>query len=202
MSDETSLQTRADNSDDKPQELLRVGGLGYKYGSFHALSDVSFSAGAGELIALVGRNGAGKSTLLRCIAGWTRASEGEVHIMGAPLAENERQAREHVVLLPDTPLAGAVHVAESLRREIGLISVHWDSESVSTTASFGVALSMQGELDSRALISRADTALYQAKREGRNRVCLGTELAAPVRGKVVQGPQRLAHSVFPKALAD
>ena len=103
MSDETSLETRADNSDDKPQELLRVGGLSYKYGSFHALSDVSFSAGAGELIALVGRNGAGKSTLLRCIAGWTRTSEGEVHIMGAPLAENERQAREHVVLLPDTP---------------------------------------------------------------------------------------------------
>ena len=82
---------------------------------------------------------------------------------------------EFLVLLPDTPLAGAVHVAESLRREIGLISVTWDSESVSTTASFGVALSLQGELDSRALISRADTALYQAKREGRNRVCLGTE---------------------------
>ena len=110
---------------------------------------------------------------------------------------------EFLVLLPDTPLAGAVHVAESLRREIGLISVHWNSESVSTTASFGVALSLQGELDSRALISRADTAVYQAKREGRNRVCLGTEkLATPVRAKAVLGPQRLAHSVFLKALAD
>ena len=112
---------------------------------------------------------------------------------------------EFLVLLPDTPLAGAVHVAESLRREIGLISVPWDSQSVSTTASFGVALSMQGQgkLDSRALISRADTALYQAKREGRNRVCLGTEqLATPVRAKAVQGPQRLAHTVFPQALAD
>ena len=109
---------------------------------------------------------------------------------------------EFLVLLPDTPLAGAVHVAESLRREIGLISVHWDGESVSTTASFGVALSLRGELDSRALISRADTALYQAKREGRNRVCLGTEKVTPLRAKVVQGPQRLAHSVFPKALAD
>ena len=110
---------------------------------------------------------------------------------------------EFLVLLPDTPLAGAVHVAESLRREIGLISVQWDAESVSTTASFGVALSLQGELDSRALISRADTALYQAKREGRNRVCLGTEqLATPVRAKAAHGPQRLAHSVFPKALAD
>ena len=107
------------------------------------------------------------------------------------------------MLLPDTPLAGAVHVAESLRREIGLISVHWNSESVSTTASFGVALSLQGELDSRALISRADTAVYQAQREGRNRVCLGTEkLATPVRAKAVLGPQRLAHSVFLKALAE
>ncbi|MDD9955463.1 MAG: ABC transporter ATP-binding protein [Anaerolineaceae bacterium] len=93
----------ARNADDAPRDLLRVQGLGYKYGSFHALSDVSFQAGAGELIALVGRNGAGKSTLLRCIAGWSRASDGEVHIMGQALAENERQAREHVVLLPDTP---------------------------------------------------------------------------------------------------
>ncbi len=109
---------------------------------------------------------------------------------------------EFLVLLPDTPLAGAVHVAESLRREIGLISVPWDSESVSTTASFGVALSLQGELDSRALISRADTALYQAKREGRNRVCLGSELATPVRAKAVHGPHRLAHSIFSKALPD
>ena len=100
MNDETPA---ARNDDDAPRELLRVQGLGYKYGSFHALSDVSFRAGAGELIALVGRNGAGKSTLLRCIAGWSRASEGEVQVMGQALAENERQAREHVVLLPDTP---------------------------------------------------------------------------------------------------
>ena len=103
MSDEDREQGATAAADDAQQELLRVEGLGYRYGSFHALSAVSFSAGAGELIALVGRNGAGKSTLLRCIAGWTRASEGEVHIMGSPLTENERQAREHVVLLPDTP---------------------------------------------------------------------------------------------------
>lgn len=49
---------------------------------------------------------------------------------------------EFLVLLPDTPLAGVVHVAESLRREIGLVSVHWNSESVSIMASFGVALSL------------------------------------------------------------
>jgi len=83
--------------------LLTVSGVSYKYGSFMALSKASFEVGAGELIALVGRNGAGKSTLLRCIAGWTRPSEGEVHVLGQLLAQNERTAREHVVLLPDTP---------------------------------------------------------------------------------------------------
>ena len=83
--------------------LLTVDGVSYKYGSFMALSKASFTVESGELIALVGRNGAGKSTLLRCIAGWTRPSEGQVHILGELVAENERAAREHVVLLPDTP---------------------------------------------------------------------------------------------------
>jgi ABC-2 type transport system ATP-binding protein len=84
--------------------LLEVKGVSYKYGSFTALSDATFSVhSGGELIALVGRNGAGKSTLLRCIAGWTRPSEGEIQVLGQPIVQGERTMREHVVLLPDTP---------------------------------------------------------------------------------------------------
>ena len=100
-----------DHTQDIPEEttadydgpLLKVSGVSYKYGSFHALSNATFEVDRGQLVALVGRNGAGKSTLLRCIAGWTRASEGEIHILGQPIADNERHVREHVVLLPDTP---------------------------------------------------------------------------------------------------
>ncbi len=83
--------------------LLKLEGVSYKYGSFAALSKATFEVAGGQLIALVGRNGAGKSTLLRCISGWTRASEGEIHILGRPIVQNERFVREHVVLLPDTP---------------------------------------------------------------------------------------------------
>ena len=112
---------------------------------------------------------------------------------------------EFLVLLPDTALAAA-HVAESLRREIGQTSVLWRSEAVSTTASFGVSVSRGGELDSRALISRADTALYQAKREGRNRVCLDGEIdsAPPVPGLTIQGHQRPGrrHATFPQPVSD
>ncbi len=77
---------------------------------------------------------------------------------------------EFLILLPDSPYDGAVHVAESLRKQIGKTSVLWNGETVSTTV--GVASAQVGELDVRALIGRADAALYRAKNEGRNRVCI------------------------------
>jgi diguanylate cyclase (GGDEF)-like protein len=85
---------------------------------------------------------------------------------------------EFLVMLPDTRLEGAAHVAESLRKEISNTTILWNSESVATTASFGIAVSHAGELDARALIGRADAALYRAKNEGRNRVCVESELPA------------------------
>lgn len=102
MTDQTE-RTSEEATPDYDGPLLVVSGASYKYGSFMALSDATFEANPGELIALVGRNGAGKSTLLRCVAGWTRPSDGEVRIMGQAVADNERHVREHVVLLPDTP---------------------------------------------------------------------------------------------------
>ncbi len=84
--------------------LLVVNEISYRYGSLNALSDVSLVIeGGGELIALVGRNGAGKSTLLKCIAGWTRPTDGVVTLMGERIDQNERYARAHIVLVPDTP---------------------------------------------------------------------------------------------------
>ncbi len=84
--------------------LLDVTGVGYRYGSLNALTEVSFQVkGGGELVALVGRNGAGKSTLLKCIAGWTRPTDGEVLLMGERIDRNERFARKYIVLVPDTP---------------------------------------------------------------------------------------------------
>jgi ABC-2 type transport system ATP-binding protein len=89
--------------EDSRTPLLSVQNIGYVYGSFHALTDVTFDLNEGQLVALVGRNGAGKSTLLKCIAGWTRATDGNVSILGQSVNTDERQIREHVVLVPDTP---------------------------------------------------------------------------------------------------
>lgn len=88
-----------------PQESinLAVQAVHYRYGHSPALEDLSFTVANGELVALVGRNGAGKSTLLRCIAGWTRPTQGNVLLQGQAIYQNERWTRRHIVLIPDTP---------------------------------------------------------------------------------------------------
>jgi branched-chain amino acid transport system ATP-binding protein len=66
--------------------LLEVDGVAASYGSFPALSDVTLSVGAGEIVALLGPNGAGKSTLIRCISGLLRPRAGVIRWAGASMA--------------------------------------------------------------------------------------------------------------------
>jgi len=75
---------------------------------------------------------------------------------------------EFLVLLPDTPLAGARRVAETLRRDFEEHPVHWNDRTVVVTASFGITAIVPGEDNAKAIIGRADAALYQAKQAGRN----------------------------------
>lgn len=82
---------------------------------------------------------------------------------------------EFLVLLPDTPPAGAERVAELLRRDLEEHAVRWNVNDIQVdirvTASFGMASVTPGEIDATAIIARADAALYRAKASGRNRVC-------------------------------
>ena len=75
---------------------------------------------------------------------------------------------EFLILLPDTPLAGARRVADSLRREFDAHPVLWNEDAVRVTASFGLTVVRPGEVDVLAIIGRADAALYRAKLDGRN----------------------------------
>ena len=79
---------------------------------------------------------------------------------------------EFLIVLTDTPLAGAVHVAESLRRDLQDHGFRWHDDTLQVTASFGVTTASPEDTDPLVLIARADEALYRAKQEGRNRVCV------------------------------
>ena len=62
--------------------MVEVKGISKKYGKKQVLSDVSFTAQSGEIIALIGANGCGKSTLLQILAGCMKADAGEVFYYG------------------------------------------------------------------------------------------------------------------------
>lgn len=84
---------------------------------------------------------------------------------------------EFLVLLPETPIEGAKRVADTLRRELSEMKVPWKDQTVSITASFGVTGALPSEVDTHAIIGRADEALYRAKDQGRNCVRIGAETA-------------------------
>ncbi|MER7457771.1 ABC transporter ATP-binding protein [Micromonospora sp. NPDC126480] len=77
-------------------ELVRVERVGRDYGSgdrvVHAVRDVSFTAGRGELVAIRGRSGAGKTTLLNLIGGLDKPTAGRIHVAGHDVtAAGERE---------------------------------------------------------------------------------------------------------------
>jgi diguanylate cyclase (GGDEF)-like protein len=84
---------------------------------------------------------------------------------------------EFLVLLPETPIEGAKRVADTLCRELAAMAIAWKGETIPLTASLGVAVAHPAEVDTPALIGRADAALYRAKNQGRNCVRLSVETA-------------------------
>jgi ABC-2 type transport system ATP-binding protein len=60
--------------------LIQVRGVTKRYGEREALRDVSFEAGAGEMVAVIGPNGAGKTTLLSILAGVQPPTAGHVSL--------------------------------------------------------------------------------------------------------------------------
>jgi branched-chain amino acid transport system ATP-binding protein len=62
--------------------MLEVRALSTGYGRARVLHEMSFEAGAGEVIALLGRNGAGKSTTLKAMMGLVPAWSGEIRLAG------------------------------------------------------------------------------------------------------------------------
>lgn len=108
---------------------------------------------------------------------------------------------EFLIILPGTGLIGAEQVAETLRREIATLRVPIGDRVQTVSISVGVAAAAPDELDVKAFVARADRALYDAKRRGRNRVSLAVTpppaaAALPLPETVANRPQARAETIL------
>jgi diguanylate cyclase (GGDEF)-like protein len=77
---------------------------------------------------------------------------------------------EFCCLLFDSPVAGAMRVAEQFRKLVESKTYNFSGEPVRVTISAGVAELAVDTESASELVARADSALYEAKRAGRNKV--------------------------------
>ncbi|MBW0148958.1 diguanylate cyclase [Marinobacter arenosus] len=80
---------------------------------------------------------------------------------------------EFILLLPETDLPEACHVAERFRQNVEALTIQEGADIIHCTISVGVANRDSEDVSLDKTIVMADQALYQAKLEGRNVVCAG-----------------------------
>jgi diguanylate cyclase (GGDEF)-like protein len=95
-------------------------------------------------------------------------------VLGVAVRPGDTVARlggdELAILLPGVGLEAVTQRAEALRRAVRDTPLQWEGQTVHVTVSMGVAHTSTGSHDLDDLYAAADTALYVAKRDGRNRV--------------------------------
>jgi branched-chain amino acid transport system ATP-binding protein len=105
--------------------LLEFKGVNTYYGDMHALKDVNYVIGTGEIVSLLGGNASGKSTTMKTIMGVVRPTTGTVIFEGQPiekLSTSERVRRGIAPVLEARRLFPRMTVYENL--EMGAYTRH------------------------------------------------------------------------------
>jgi simple sugar transport system ATP-binding protein len=108
--------------------ILELDHISKHFGAIQAVSDISISLEAGEVVGLMGDNGAGKSTLVKMIAGNFPPSHGSMRMEGKELVMHRPvDARQHgieivhqdLALCDNLTAAANVFLARELRKGFG-----------------------------------------------------------------------------------
>lgn len=136
-----------------------------------------------EEIAKVSRYGRPLSVIMLDIDNFKRVNDTFGHRVGDEVIQSVAHAiiantrksdvvgryggEEFLILLPETDLSAAKVVAEKIRSTVA--QLRFETKELAITISAGVAQAQKDE-SYEALVNKADTNLYQAKRSGKNRV--------------------------------
>src|ERR1700735_5690442 len=104
---------------DKP--VLQVDRLDVRYGSFHALKQVSFQVKPGEIFGLLGPNGAGKTSTLSAVEGLLSPTGGTITVAGYDSQREALYARASMgVQLQSTSFQPELTITEIIRLYAGI----------------------------------------------------------------------------------
>ncbi|MBE0595905.1 MAG: GGDEF domain-containing protein [Desulfuromonadales bacterium] len=81
---------------------------------------------------------------------------------------------EFVIILVNTDRQLALTIGERIRHEIAATPIHTKGQNIPITISIGLAM-LKADEDRDSVIARADRAMYEAKRTGRNRLCVAPD---------------------------
>lgn len=139
---------------------ISVRGLRKSYGSVHAVRDVSFDVGRGEIVGILGPNGSGKTTTVECLQGLRHADDGELSVLGLDPRTQVAEIRRRVgSQLQDSALPEKIKVVEAIRlfasvgggSDVDRLLADWGL-SAKRTAAFG---SLSGGQRQRLFIALA-----------------------------------------------
>lgn len=82
---------------------LEVLGVSKSFGATAALSSVSFSVPAGQIVGLIGPNGAGKSTMMKAVLGLVRPDAGQIRLFGRNVSDDPTETKRLVGYVPESP---------------------------------------------------------------------------------------------------
>jgi len=92
----------------------------------------------------------------------------------AELMRTSTRSMDHLaILMPDTPLEDAHQLAERLRSMTEKTKMMISGKVITITICIGITERKKHEQSYQTMMQRSDDALYQAKENGRNRVCVG-----------------------------
>ena len=150
-----------------------------------ALNAREFGAQAERQLSLARRRGGDSALLFIDLDHFKRINDTRGHAAGDVVLRTVAQClqtqlrdcdmlgrvggEEFAVFLPDTPLHGAVHVAEELCRSVAALRIDVGPDTqLAVTASLGVTAQRDAACSLAEMLHQADQAMYQAKARGRN----------------------------------
>lgn len=110
---------------DDNQLIIQARGLVKRFGNFTAVAGIDFEVQRGEIFGFLGPNGSGKTTTIRMMLGLLQPSEGEVEVLGVPVARHPESIRPRVGYMSQRfSLYNDLTVLENLRFYGRVYSLH------------------------------------------------------------------------------